>query len=171
VRDVPFNEPDDASLKGIDAGEMAAIQLAAYLHADLLLMDDRKGVSAAERKGLRVTGTLGILDLAARRGLIDLPATIDRLRETNFRVVRLRGGGDCCEAERLASAVARGNDCVAPLNLNPPTAASRNAVIPLDSIATRFENMIQGTIKASRFLRSRYSAAACAVPGRAFSGP
>jgi predicted nucleic acid-binding protein len=85
LRDVPFNQPDDASLKGIDAGEKAAIQLAAYLHADLLLMDDRKGVSAAERKGLRVTGTLGVLDLAARRRLIDLPAAIGRLRETNFR--------------------------------------------------------------------------------------
>jgi predicted nucleic acid-binding protein len=32
----------------IDAGEKAAIQLAVALHADLLSMDDRKGVSAAE---------------------------------------------------------------------------------------------------------------------------
>jgi predicted nucleic acid-binding protein len=37
-------------LKGIDDGEKAAIQLAVSLHADLLLMDDRKGVNAAEEK-------------------------------------------------------------------------------------------------------------------------
>ncbi len=43
VRDAPLSETDDASLKSIDAGERAAIQLAVSLHADLLLMDDRKG--------------------------------------------------------------------------------------------------------------------------------
>src|SRR5258705_511027 len=69
VRDAPLGQAEDASLKGIDAGERAAIQLAVSLHADLLLMDDRKGVNAAQRKGLLVTGTLGILDLAAQRGL------------------------------------------------------------------------------------------------------
>jgi len=58
VRDVPPSQADDESLKGIDEGERAAIQLASSLHADLLLMDDRKEVSAAQRKGLRVTGTL-----------------------------------------------------------------------------------------------------------------
>jgi predicted nucleic acid-binding protein len=49
------SEVEDASLEGIDAGEKAAILLAASLNADLLLMDDRKGVRAAIRKGLRVT--------------------------------------------------------------------------------------------------------------------
>ena len=39
------------------------------MHADLLLMDDRRGLRAAKQQGLRVTGTLGILDLAAQRGL------------------------------------------------------------------------------------------------------
>jgi len=83
VRDAPLSEPDDASLAAIDAGEKAAIQLAVALHADLLLMDDRKGVSAAERRGLRVTGTLGVLDLAAERGLVDFG---QRLRSSNERV-------------------------------------------------------------------------------------
>jgi hypothetical protein len=39
------------------------------LSGDLLLIDDRAGVRAAKRRGLRVTGTLGVLDLAAERGL------------------------------------------------------------------------------------------------------
>ena len=71
-----------------DTGERAAIQLAVSLNADLLLMDDRKGVNAAQRKGLRVTGTLGILDLAAQRGLADFARAVNQLRQTNFRVPR-----------------------------------------------------------------------------------
>jgi predicted nucleic acid-binding protein len=79
-------EPDaDPALRSIHEGERAAISLATIVKADLLLMDDRKGVIAARGKGLRVTGTLGILDLAARNGLTDLPQAIMRLRKTNFR--------------------------------------------------------------------------------------
>jgi predicted nucleic acid-binding protein len=80
------DQAEDVLLKGIDEGERAAIQLASYLDADLLLMDDRKGVSAAKRKGLRVTGTLGVLDLAAQRGLVDFAQAVGRLRQTTFRV-------------------------------------------------------------------------------------
>jgi len=86
VREAPLSHAEDASLQGIDAGEKAAIQLAVSLHADLLLMDDRKGVNAAQRKGLRVTGTLGVLDLAAQRGLADFGQAVEHLRKTNFRV-------------------------------------------------------------------------------------
>ena len=85
VRDVPLTGPDDDLLQEIDAGEKAAIRLAASIHADLLLMDDRKGVRAAERKGLRVTGTLGVLDLAAERGLVDFAEAIKALETTTFR--------------------------------------------------------------------------------------
>jgi len=85
VRDAPLGQTEDASLKGIDAGEKAAIQLAVSLNADLLLMDDRRGVKAAQRKGLHVTGTLGILDLAAHRGLVDFAQAVEKLRLTNFR--------------------------------------------------------------------------------------
>jgi predicted nucleic acid-binding protein len=86
VREALLSQAEDASLKGLDAREKAAIQLAAVLNADLLLMDDRKGVNAAQRKGLRVTGTLGILDLAAQRGLADFAQAVEQLRQTNFRV-------------------------------------------------------------------------------------
>ena len=36
-------------------------------------------------KGFEVTGTLGVLDLAAERGLVDLVDAFDRLKLTNFR--------------------------------------------------------------------------------------
>lgn len=48
-------------------------------------MDDRAGVLAARAVGFNVMGTLGILDLAARRGLVDLAAAFARLRATSFR--------------------------------------------------------------------------------------
>ena len=88
VCDAPLDEAEDASHAGIDAGERAAIQLAISLNADLLLMDDRKGVYAAQGKGLRVTGTLGILDLAAQRDLVDFAQAVEQLRRANFRVPR-----------------------------------------------------------------------------------
>ena len=53
--------------------------------AHLILIDDRKGAAVAVNKGFETTGTLGILDLAAKRGLIDLRDALDRLKSTNFR--------------------------------------------------------------------------------------
>jgi predicted nucleic acid-binding protein len=84
VRDVAVVDPELARL---DRGEAEAISLAAELKAGLLLCDERRGRVAAESRAIRVTGTLGVLEQAALRGLIDLRAVVDRLvRETNFRV-------------------------------------------------------------------------------------
>ncbi len=81
----PFDS-DSMPLADLDDGEQAAIALAATLKADLILMDDRAGVAAARALGFAVTGTLGVLDLAARCGLIDLASAFVRLRSTSFRV-------------------------------------------------------------------------------------
>ena len=70
---------------GIHKGEAAAIALAAAMHADLPLIDDRRGIRAAKQQGLRVTGTLGVLDLAAERGLVDFAGAIRKLEGTSFR--------------------------------------------------------------------------------------
>lgn len=74
----------DPALEGLDAGEKAAIALADVLQADLLLIDERAGVRVARQKGLRVTGTLGVLDLAAERGLVDYAEAMQRLQRTTF---------------------------------------------------------------------------------------
>jgi predicted nucleic acid-binding protein len=66
-------------------GEREAIALALNQHADMLLMDDREGVEKARSLGLTVTGTLGVLQRAAERRLLDLPQVIMRLQSTNFR--------------------------------------------------------------------------------------
>jgi len=74
-----------SQVSGLDEGETAAIALAESLQADLLLIDEREGFHAAKKKGLRVTGTLGLLDLAAERGLVDFADAIRKLENTSFR--------------------------------------------------------------------------------------
>ena len=81
---VPLKLPVDSTLSHLDAGEGEAISLAVELNATLLLMDERDGVNMARDRGLQVVGTLAALDLAALRGLINLQAMFDRLRETTF---------------------------------------------------------------------------------------
>ena len=65
---------------------MEAISLAKEIHAAAVLIDDRAGRHAAMQCGLPVIGTLGLLDQAALRALIDLPQVIGRLRQTNARL-------------------------------------------------------------------------------------
>ena len=78
----PINDP---LLHPLGAGERAAITLALSLHADLILIDERKGTAVALEKGFDVTGTLGVLSAAARRGMVDLADAFVRLKRTNFR--------------------------------------------------------------------------------------
>ncbi len=78
-------DTDDPALRNLDPGERAAIALGIKLKADLILIDERRGSAAAVSKGIEVTGTIGILDLAAQRHLIDLPQVVERLKQTNFR--------------------------------------------------------------------------------------
>jgi predicted nucleic acid-binding protein len=82
----PAGVDEDVSIERLDLGERDAILLALQLKADLILMDEREGVDEARRLGLMVTGTLGVLDRAAERGLIELAPVIARLRKTNFRI-------------------------------------------------------------------------------------
>ena len=81
----PTPLPNDSSLTDLDDGERMVIQVALSRRGSLLLMDDRAGVEAATHKGLAVTGTLGVLKLAAVQGLIEIEVTLQRLTATNFR--------------------------------------------------------------------------------------
>ncbi len=75
-------------LTHLGAGERDAIVLAQQIGADVLIIDERLGSTEAENRGLRVTGTLGVLEKAACLGLIDLKQALSRLLATNFRIRR-----------------------------------------------------------------------------------
>jgi predicted nucleic acid-binding protein len=74
------------SLTTLGAGERAAISLALEVETDLLLVDDIAGRKAASAFQLRITGTIGILEMAADHQLIDLANAFERLKQTNFWV-------------------------------------------------------------------------------------
>jgi predicted nucleic acid-binding protein len=87
----------DPSLQQLDSGEREVIALALLTGADSVLLDERKGRHAARERGLRVSGTLGVIRLATDKRLITLADALDRLAKTNFRVSlrllnSLRGG-------------------------------------------------------------------------------
>lgn len=73
------------ALQQLDPGEQEAIALAQSEGASLVLLDEKKGRQAARDLGLTVSGTLGVLDRAARRGLVDLSDALKRLEQTTFR--------------------------------------------------------------------------------------
>ena len=54
----------------VDAGEAEAIELARELHADRLLIDERKGRKLAVQEGVAVIGLLGVVLLAKRKEFI-----------------------------------------------------------------------------------------------------
>ena len=70
----------------LDSGESEAIALAVEVHADVLLIDEQAGRQEAVRRGLRVAGTLSILDDAEQAGLVNFDDAVAELRKTSFRV-------------------------------------------------------------------------------------
>ena len=77
-----------ASVDATPAGFAFAfgICLAQEIHADEILLDERSARKAALERGLIVTGTLGVLEAAAKRHLPHLPEVIEKLERTNFRI-------------------------------------------------------------------------------------
>ena len=71
----------------IDKGEASAIALSMELGKNILIIDDWKARKIAERLGLCVTGTLGVIIKAKNNGIItSIKPYLEKIRETNFRI-------------------------------------------------------------------------------------
>lgn len=69
--------------QSVDRGEAEAIALAEELHADHLLIDERKGRRLAQQQGLPVVGLLGVVLLAKRAKMIPYArALLEQLDQT-----------------------------------------------------------------------------------------
>lgn len=74
------------ALTRLDLGESQAIALASELGGAVVLIDELAGRQEATRRGLKVAGTLSVLDDADRAGLVKFDEAIARLGKTSFRV-------------------------------------------------------------------------------------
>ena len=73
--------------KELGAGETAAITLAYNLNADLVILDDLAARNVAISLNLKVSGTLGIIVSAYKKGFVtDLEAILKLLKSNGFRV-------------------------------------------------------------------------------------
>jgi len=71
----------------LDKGEASAIALALEFDNVLLILDDLKGRKEAEKLGLKITGTLGILIKTKQSGLIqELRPYLEDLKAAGFRI-------------------------------------------------------------------------------------
>ena len=78
-------------LNQVDEGESEAIVLSQEIHADLLLIDERKGTLLARSFGIKTIGLLGVLLLSKEKQLIPLvKPLLDELTEnTTFRIDKI----------------------------------------------------------------------------------
>lgn len=80
-------EPDPHLAETLDRGEREAIELAEKVRADILIMDERKGRSLAQRRHIPVTGAIGLLGRAYQLCFLDDPmAVLAQMRRQGFRV-------------------------------------------------------------------------------------
>lgn len=87
VREVEDKSKVDYLLTQLDIGEAEAIILAQEVQAGLVLVDERKARAVAQRLGLEVVGTAGLLLLLKEQGTItEVRPLLDKLRALNFRL-------------------------------------------------------------------------------------
>jgi predicted nucleic acid-binding protein len=68
--------PDSLRRQRLDPGETAAIALALQIHADAVLVDERRGHEVARQLGLTTIGLLSVLLRAKSAGLLPLMAPV-----------------------------------------------------------------------------------------------
>ncbi len=73
--------------KQLDSGEASVIALALEHPDCILIIDEMKGRKIAESNNLKIIGTIGVLILAEKKGVVDNPVEIaERLMQNGFRL-------------------------------------------------------------------------------------
>lgn len=71
----------------VDKGEASIMVLALEMENCIVSIDDLKARKVAKRMGLRVTGTLGIIQKAKKAGYIEsMRETMEKLKRVDFRI-------------------------------------------------------------------------------------
>jgi predicted nucleic acid-binding protein len=71
----------------VDRGEASAIALALEFSKSMLILDDYKARKVAENLCLEITGTIGVIIIAKKRGIINsIKPYLEKIRATNFRI-------------------------------------------------------------------------------------
>jgi predicted nucleic acid-binding protein len=71
----------------LDKGEASAIAFAIEQHDCLLIIDDYKGRTLAEKLGIKITGTLGVIVSAKLHGHINsVKPLLAKIKATDFRL-------------------------------------------------------------------------------------
>jgi predicted nucleic acid-binding protein len=87
----------------VDLGEASAMALALEVKDCIVIIDDLKARRIAEKLNLRITGTMGIIVSAKRKGILpSVKPIIEKIKSSNFRispeleaeVLRLAGEAD-----------------------------------------------------------------------------
>lgn len=86
LRVITVPSSTDDSLQGLHLGEREVLVLGLQEKTDAAIIDERRGREEAEKRGLKVIGTLGVLVAAHANRLLDLGGAIERLRQTTFHV-------------------------------------------------------------------------------------
>ena len=87
IKNVKNKMAVDILLSDIGAGEAEAIILALEQHPDVVLIDDLKARRFARIKGLNVMGTMGLLLMAKKAGLIEeIKPLLSNLLSNNIRI-------------------------------------------------------------------------------------
>ena len=77
------------AISGLDDGESEAIVLADEKKSDVLIIDERKGRMVAQKLGITITGTVGVLVQANNEGMItkdEAESCLEFLRKSNIRL-------------------------------------------------------------------------------------
>jgi predicted nucleic acid-binding protein len=71
----------------IDRGEASAIALAIETPHSVVIIDDYKARKVAERLGIEIIGTIGIIIKAKRQGIIEsIKPFLKKIKQTDFRI-------------------------------------------------------------------------------------